>query len=272
MTEPVLVRSADNERYRRLLTLSNSSRERRKLKRTVIEGHKLLEAFLEMKTLQPSTVHDVFVNQSMLHDSLVLRLMSARPAIVLTDGLFKAASQLASPAGPIAIIETPSIELPEQFDQELVYLDRIQDPGNVGTILRTCAAAGVNNVVTSAGTAFCWAPKVLRSAMGGHFSLQIFEGVEPEQLQARLAPTLTQRAMLAPYACADSSMPQALHLADLRAPSAWLFGSEGSGLRSELVGQKTHQLTIAQDPAVESLNVGSAVAICLFEARRQRGQ
>lgn len=271
MTEPVLVRSADNERYRRLLTLSNSSRERRKLQRTVIEGHKLLEAFLDMPTQQPSTVHDVFVNQSMVQDALVLRLASVKPATVLADGLFKAASQLASPAGPIAIIDTPTLALPDQFDEELVYLDRIQDPGNVGTILRTCAAAGLRNVVTSAGTAFCWAPKVLRSAMGGHFSLQIFESVEPEQLLTRLSSKLSQRAMLAPHSGAQSAAPQSLHRADLTAPSAWLFGSEGSGLRAELVSGKTHQLTIEQDFAVESLNVASAVAICLFEARRQRG-
>ena len=271
MTEPVLVRSSDNERYRRLLTLSNSSRERRKLQRTVIEGHKLLLAYLDMTPEQPATIHDVFINQSMIQDPLVKRLAMVGAPTVLTDGLFKAASQLASPAGPIAVIDTPTLELPARFDDELVYLDRIQDPGNVGTILRTCAAAGVRNVITSAGTAFCWAPKVLRSAMGGHFSIQIYESVEPEALLNRLSPTLTCRAMVAPQANGGSDEPQVLHLADLRGSSAWLFGSEGSGLRNELLQGDTQRLTIAQDPAVESLNVASAAAICLFEARRQRG-
>ncbi len=271
-SEMIVVRSADNNRYRRLLTLTRSSRERRKQRRTVIEGNKLIDAYMDMSGSATSQVHDVFLTQSMRELPLTARLQTATGTNIvwLSDGLFKAASQLPTSTGPIAIIDTPSLALPERFDEELVYLDRVQDPGNVGTILRTCAAAGVRDVVTSSGAAYCWAPKVLRSAMGGHFALRIFEGVEPVDLLKRLSTRLVPRAMVAPDHSQELQRITWLYETDLRAPNAWLIGSEGNGLRAELLTPQTSHLTIDQDRAVESLNVAAATAICLFEARRQR--
>ena len=141
-------------------------------------------------------------------------------------------------------------------------LDRVQDPGNVGAILRTAAAAGVQTLLTTPGTAACWAPKVLRAGMGGHFVLDIVENVAPEALQA-LAAYL-------PLAGTVLQGGQSLYGTDLRSPLAWVFGNEGEGIAPALQERLGLRLTIPQEAGVESLNVAASAAVCLFEQRRQR--
>jgi len=120
----------------------------------------------------------------------------------------------------------------------------------------------VQRVIASPGTAFCWSPKVLRAGMGAHFHLDIHEGVEPA--------TLCERAALAVRA-AEAGASTSLYQADLRAPALWLFGNEGQGLDAELrAWPQVTRLAVPQQPAVESLNVGVAAAVCLYEQWRQR--
>ena len=145
---------------------------------------------------------------------------------------------------------------------DVIVLDRVQDPGNVGTILRTAAAAGIRTVLTTAGTAACWAPKVLRAGMGGHFVLEIHENIPLEQLKAQVGAL--------PLAGTVLQDGQSLYATDLRRPLAWVFGNEGEGIDPELQAQLGCRLTIPQDPGVESLNVAASAAVCLFEQRRQR--
>jgi len=159
-------------------------------------------------------------------------------------------------------VDTPRPTLPDRLVDDAVYLDRVQDPGNVGTVLRTCAAVGVRRVITSPGTAFCWSPKVLRAAMGAHFHLDIHEGVPPSELLARLA-------VEAVATTADA--PAGLWQADLRGPRVWLLGNEGQGLEAALLAAPgVRRVSIPQSEAVESLNVGVAAAVCLYEQLRQR--
>jgi TrmH family RNA methyltransferase len=212
----------------------------------------------------------MFVSSGARQDAQVAALLTHERVgrvVVLSDNLFRQASQLADSVGPIAIIDTPRQGLPAILDQEFVYLDRVQDPGNIGTILRTCAAAGVRHVITSKGTAFCWAPKVLRAAMGAHFGLHITESIEPADLLAHVAPALPIRMLQAPGA---GRVVHDVYDSDLTAPGGWVFGSEGSGVRDALFGSRVLGLSIDQAEGVESLNVAAAVAISLFEARRQR--
>jgi TrmH family RNA methyltransferase len=182
--------------------------------------------------------------------------------VVLADRLFAQASQVEHGSGPIALVDTPRPPLPDRLLGDAVYLDRVQDPGNVGTVLRTCAAVGVGRVMCSPGTAFCWSPKVLRAAMGAHFHLDIHEGVPPDELLARLA-------VEAIATTADA--PDTLWQADLRAARVWLLGNEGQGLEAMLLAAPgVRQVSIPQSEAVESLNVGVAAAVCLYEQLRQR--
>ena len=142
-----------------------------------------------------------------------------------------------------------------------VVLDRIQDAGNVGTILRTAAAAGCGAVYLLRGTAGAWTPKVLRAGMGAHFHVPIFEDAPWDQV-ANIVP----RPIYATAAVADVG----LYELDLNQPVTWVFGNEGQGISEHLMAKCSAVVRIPQPGPVESLNVAAAAAVCLFEGVRQR--
>lgn len=263
------IESAANETFRDLLALAGSARERRRQGLSVIEGAHLLEAWLARNGLprrlflpaRTAAAIEADEQGGVAEIASLVRAAGVEP-IVLADRLFAQASQVEHGPGPIALVDTPRPALPDRLVDDAVYLDRVQDPGNVGTVLRTCAAVGVHRVITSPGTAFCWSPKVLRAAMGAHFHLDIHEGVPPAELLARLA-------VEAIATTADA--PTALWQAELRGPRIWLLGNEGKGLEAALLAAPgVRRVSIPQTDAVESLNVGVAAAVCLYEQLRQR--
>ena len=142
-----------------------------------------------------------------------------------------------------------------------LLLEDVQDPGNVGSILRSAAAAGVAQVYTSAGCAFAWSPKVLRAGQGGHFHLDIFENVD----LAAWARNFHGKTVAAVAGKGDP-----LFDSDLRGPVAVAIGNEGGGLSAALRAAATRQVTIPMPGGFESLNAAAAAAICLFECVRQR--
>lgn len=256
------ITSRDNPLFRQVHELAHSSRERRRLQRSFIEGIHLCDAYLRSRR---EPCHAI-VAQAALVDPEVEGLLAALPpgidTVVVADELFRALSSLAQ-GGTIAfVVDTPRPPLPARVEHDAVYLDRVQDPGNVGTILRNCAAAGVFEVFTSPHTAWCWSPKVLRAAMGAHFHLRICESVGFEELAPRLAvEAVGTRAHDA----------ESIHAVSLSAPRLWVFGNEGEGVSPQVAAGVTRWLRIPQHPEVESLNVAAAAAVCLFEQRRQRG-
>ncbi|MGD9944914.1 MAG: TrmH family RNA methyltransferase [Burkholderiaceae bacterium] len=257
------IRSAANERYRELIELATSARERKARGLTVIEGVHLLQAWIDRHGADAAPPR-VFVPRRAGQRAEIQALLErlAQPPLWLDDKLFARASQVEHGDGPIAIVATPRPPLPERLDDDAVYLDRLQDPGNVGSILRTCAAAGVGRVITAPGTAFCWSPKVLRAGMGAHFHLDIHEGVPPDELLQRCA--LSVRAT-------EAAAGLTIYRADLRPPALWLFGNEGQGLAAAFAAAPgIERLAIPQQPSTESLNVGVAAAVCLYEQWRQR--
>lgn len=265
MTEfaPRLVASASNERFRRLLALTHSARERGRGGLIVLEGSHLLQAWARrFGDVQPL---EVFAARRGMADPEIAGFVHryAARAVVLEDRLFDRASSVEHGSGPIAIVPLPETPPPERIDDDAVFLDRVQDPGNVGSVLRSCAAVGVKRVLCAPGTAACWSPKVLRAAMGAHFRLDIHEGVTTDVLRARC-----HIAALA----TDAAAPHSLYDSDLRVPTLWLFGNEGQGLDPPLkTWHRTRGVSIPQSDAVESLNVGVAAALCLYEQWRQRG-
>jgi len=148
------------------------------------------------------------------------------------------------------------------LDGDVLILDRVQDAGNVGSILRTAAAAGFTKVLALSGCAHLWSSKVLRAGMGAHRLLDLYEGWSTQQmLSAVTAP------MLAATADADSDLYQLKN--DLQHSVAWVMGSEGQGVSEEILAHAKN-VSIPIDPRVESLNVATAAAICLFETIRVR--
>ena len=255
------ITSRDNPLIRECNELVLSARERRRSGRSVIEGIHLVQAWLRRHGLPD----ELLVSDSACAHSEVQALLSthAGRASRVTDAVFQSLSGVAHGVGLLAVIRTPRPELPAQWAGDVLVLDRVQDPGNVGTLLRTCAAAGIDTLVTLPGTAFCWAPKVLRSAMGAHFELAIHESVAWSEVLLRwagLGPVIGTR------------VPPADSLYDTRllAPTLWVMGNEGEGLAAQTSAGVTQWISIPQTDRVESLNVAAAAAVCLFEQRRQR--
>ena len=190
-----------------------------------------------------------------------LQALAQRAArvLLLPDALHKELSTLDSPAPIGALIERPP-QAPLRSDVGAVLLDRVQDAGNVGSILRSAAALGVTQVLALKGTAALWSPKVLRAGMGAHFALQLHEGLVIEDLDA----------LALPWVATSSHAQQSLDRCRLPQPCAWVFGHEGRGVAPELMARCALTLRIPQPGGEESLNVAAAAAICLYEGLRQR--
>jgi TrmH family RNA methyltransferase len=186
--------------------------------------------------------------------------LAAPEVVVLDDALLGEISSLDTP-GPFGVL----MDLPGQAPVPrpgvaALVLDRLQDPGNVGTLLRSAAALGVPQVIALKGCAALWSPKVLRSAMGAHFALHLVEGVDAEVLDTLGVPLLAT----------SSHASAALHETRLPWPCAWVLGHEGQGVDAALLARCALTLTIPQPGGEESLNVAAAGAICLYESARQR--
>jgi len=186
--------------------------------------------------------------------------------ICLSRDLFDSISSVQSHQGVLMVVPAPEVPSSASLQCATVLLDRIQDPGNVGTILRTCAAAGTKQVICSPGTAAVWSPKVLRSAQGAHFVLQIHEATDLAALLAQGSGSHHRLPVLATALDASVSLFETA----LPEQAVWVFGHEGQGVASDLLAMADQCIRIDHaQPAIESLNVASAAAICLFEQRRQ---
>ncbi|KAB2968620.1 RNA methyltransferase [Zoogloea sp.] len=252
------ISSRDNPSIKHLQALAGSARDRRKARETLLDGAHLLEVALQ---------HDVMPLQVVVSESgrvqpeiqsLLARCEPDR-VVEVPDRLFTQISPVDSPSGVLARIAIPDVAAAPLQDN-CVVLDAVQDPGNLGTILRTAAAVGVRDVVLTPGCAQAWSPRVLRAAMGAHFHLDIREGIEAAEALAGYPGQIL---------AADLVDATDLYDTDLCAPVAWLFGSEGQGLSDGVAALATRRVVIPMPGGMESLNVGVAAAVCLFEQLRQ---
>ena len=259
------ISSRDNPLYKELKRLADNGVVRRQSRRSVLDGIHLAQAYLQHVGLPLQCV----VSDSAIQHPEVAPLLarcqqgasSTCSCVLLTDVLFRSLSQVMHGVGLLFVIEVPAPIVPVRLTRSAVLLDRLQDPGNLGSILRSAAAAGIPDVYCGSGTAHAWSPKVLRAAMGAHFQLTIFEQVDLTALAAQAT---------VPLLATSSHAPQSIHDADLAQPLAWLFGHEGQGVSSTLLQLASRQLAIPQRPGVESLNVAAAAAVCFFEQARQQ--
>lgn len=254
--------SRDNPLYKELKHLATSSQARRKAGRTLLDGIHLAQVYLDQVGLPVLCV----VSQSALATSEIAPLIDACESkgrslcIALPDNLYAGLSQVEHGVGLLFLIDTPQAVHAPQIHRSAVLLDNLQDPGNFGSILRSAAAAGIEDVFCSGGTVFAWSPKVLRSGMGAHFALRVHEQADLGQLIA---------ASRLPVIATSSHAARTIYEADLAQPVAWLFGNEGKGVAPELQAAATMQLSIPHAGPMESLNVAAAAAICFFEQLRQ---
>jgi TrmH family RNA methyltransferase len=232
-----VLRSKDNPKVKRWMRLATDARFRREECRALVEGPHLVEAagglikvFLVAEGEGPP----------------------ARDAVVLSRGVFNAIMDADTPQGIAAEIEIPKTR-PLKGDS--VYLEGIQDAGNVGAILRSASAFGIRTAYLDKQCADPWSPKVLRAGAGAHFNLVLVDGEPPDTV--RLACTVVKGGT-------------ALGDADLSGPLCWVFGSEGKGASAEIQRKAALRVTIPIEAGTESLNVAAAAAICLYEAFSRR--
>lgn len=178
--------------------------------------------------------------------------------------VMKAASDTHAPQGLLAVIELQEKPLPQPLDLVLI-LDQMRDPGNLGTILRTAAAAGVQAVFIPPGSADTYAPKVIRAAMGGHFRL-VIKNMDWEQIGLTCQQHGLQVLLAA--AAGDSAYTEL----DLKVPLALVIGSEAHGAGPQASLLASYRVSIPLPGKMESLNAAAAAAILLFEALRQRNE
>lgn len=257
MTTPLVksISSRDNPLLVRLRKLGRDPVAYRKHGELWIEGDHLCRAFLQRGGVPLQALISEEAWASPWRD-----LALAAPAVCVVSGALMAGiSSLESPA-PIGFVVPWTGTATLVPDAPTVVLDRLQDAGNVGTVLRSASAFGFAQVVALKGTAGLWSPKVLRAGMGAHFGLSLVEGVEAAELGTLSVPLLAT----------SSHAAQSIDQVALPWPCAWVLGHEGEGVSVGVQSRCTQALRIPQPGGEESLNVGAAAAVCLYESARQR--
>jgi len=242
------IASRDNPLLKELRKLAQGNTAYRKTGRFWIEGDHLCSAAL-LRGLRPT----IAVFAESYWSQAAAQFGSAAPKnVVVPDALFSEISGLESPAKLGFVLDFPPAAAIDP-QAPTVILDRVQDAGNVGSILRSAAAFGFKQVVALQETAALWSPKVLRAGMGAHFGLLLHEGVQEPELEALQVPLVV------------TSSHQGSFIQDLRLPfpCAWVLGHEGQGVRQSLLARAQVHVRIGQPGGEESLNVAAAAAICL---------
>jgi TrmH family RNA methyltransferase len=252
------VTSRSNPLVQRIRRLAQDAGAYRRLGQVWLEGEHLCGA----ARARGRAVLQAVVDEAGWSDPTLRALAGWAPRVaIVPPSIFATLSALESPARIGFVIEAPPAVAVEPGLASVV-LDRVQDAGNVGSILRSAAAFGVQQVLALAGTAALWSPKVLRAGMGAHFSLRLVEGLDEG------APD----ALGVPLVATSSHAAASLVEAELPWPCAWVLGHEGQGVSPGLLSRCAQVLRIPQPGGEESLNVAAAAAVCFYAAScRLRG-
>jgi TrmH family RNA methyltransferase len=252
------ISSRDNPDYRRLLSLARSGRARREAGRILLDGEHLIEAYAQAHGAGSMSL---VVRASNAENPLAQAWAGeGRPCLVLADGLFNEISPVDTPTGVLAIAPLP-VRRRGRESGFTVFVDGVQDPGNLGAILRSAAAAGAHGAVLSRTCADPWSPKCLRGGMGAQFLI----GVEDH---ADLVAAI--RAFPGQCVAADARADQSLFDSVLSDPVGFVIGAEGPGLSADVLAACTARVRIPMAAGVESLNAAAAATLLFYEWRRRR--
>jgi TrmH family RNA methyltransferase len=263
-----LISSRDNAFFKQLVKLSGSAQQRRAAGLTLLDGVHLIRSY-RLALGQPPK--NLLVSESGCQNEEIKQLLSEErdkeaenetAVIVLSDALFRAISPVKTPGGVMALVAIPKRQaLPEREEDSFwVLLEAIQDPGNLGSILRSAVGAGVSNIYLSDGCADAWSPKTLRAAMGAHFLIRIHE-------QSDLG--VVARGFNGKVIATSLKAKNSLYQTRLAGPVAFIFGNEGMGLSDTLLQAASDRIVIPMPGGTESLNAAAAAAVCFFERVRQ---
>ena len=257
--------SRDNPVFKQLKKLAENTRERKQEGKTLLDGVHLIEAYLQARKATDQAELELLIipegKSSLEATNLMQNLQDVR-TVMLPTLMFAELTPVASSTGILALVDISKI-LPEIAPPETVtfalFLEDIQDPGNLGGMLRTALGAGVDAVYCSKGCTDAWSPKCLRGGQGAQFFLPIIENVDIVDAIKNFSGNT--------YATTLNC--ESLYAQDLAQPSAFVIGNEGAGLSRAVIAATSHKISIPMNTQLESLNAAAAAAICLFERKRQ---
>ena len=253
--------SRDNPEYQGLKRIAHSTKARREEGRTILDGVHLVQAYVA--AFGAHEVQLIVRDASTDHPEIapLVALAGAAKTLVLADPLFDSLSPVDSPIGVMAAVPiragTGRPSIPTGFS---VLVDGVQDPGNLGSVLRSAAAAGAKQVMLSAQCADAWSPKTLRGGMGAQFQLVIQEEVDLNDAAERFPGKLI---------ATDPDAQLSLYQSDLSGTVGFILGSEGAGVSANLRDRAHIRVRVPMEPGIESINVGAAAAVLFFEWRRR---
>ena len=249
-----VISSRGNQHFKHLKKLNESPRYRHEVQQTILDGMHLIESYAE----RFGSPDSIALIEGGNIDKIKSYLNEDTQVLEFPAGLFSEIAPVISPTGILASINIPHLEAPKKQNC-ILLLEDIQDPGNLGSILRSAGASGVDLVYLSDHCADLWSPKVLRGGQGAHFHLPCIEKVNFSDI----TKTFTGKIF------ATTLSGKSIFQEDLKGPVAFIFGNEGNGIHSETMRLTSHSIHIPMEKGIESLNVSAAVSICLYEKYRQ---
>ncbi len=252
--------SRDNPVFKQLKKLADNARERRSEGKTLLDGVHLIEVYIA--TFGEPELVVIPEGQSSVEATGLIQSLEHVSTVMFPTLMFAELTPVASATGVLALVKIPKLPVPEQLTFVLM-LEDIQDPGNLGSMLRTGAAAGVEAVYLSTSCTDAWSPKALRGGQGAQFVLPIVER----------ANLIAELESFNGNSYATTMQGESIYLQDLTQPTAFVIGNEGAGLANKTINAASKSITIpmvhTSHGSVESLNAGAAAAVCLFERMRQ---
>ncbi len=263
------ITSRDNAFFKQLIKLAASAQERKTAGLTLLDGIHLISAYRRALG-EPKWL---IVSETGWDGGEIKRLLveeegkTGTKAIMLPNSLFQAASPVKTPTGIMALVSVPKAEdIPVRASGReasfSVLLEAMQNPGNLGSILRSAAAAGASDAYLSEGCADAWSPATLRAAMGAHFLLRIHEQSDLAHIASTFDGTVIATSLKAKMSLYQTTLTGAV---------AFVFGNEGAGLSEKILAMASEHVVIPMPGGTESLNAAAAAAICFFERVRQAG-
>ena len=256
-----MITSTSNQQMKNLTALIKKARERKKQNAFVVEGIKM---FLEAPK---EWLISVYVSESFLQEEEHKKLLQEYTYEVVADAVFRSVSDTQTPQGILAVVKIPKYELSDMLCGEkthLLILESVQDPGNLGTMVRTGEGAGISGIIMNRTTVDLFNPKTIRSTMGSIYRV-------PYYIADDLAETIGElkRQKVGIYA---AHLKGQMHYDE---PSyckgtAFLIGNEGNGLSDEIAGLADNYVRIPMEGSVESLNAAVSAALLMYETNRQR--
>ncbi len=259
-----VITSRDHPLIKQLIKLEKSSQYRKKTHLTLLDGIHLIQIYSSVS----GAPENLIVSQSYIEDADNNRFINIlfgntfSKTTVISNALFREISPVKTPTGILALITLPEMlkESASRKQTFSVLLEAIQDPGNLGSILRSAAAANARDIYLSTQCTDAWSPKTLRAAMGAHFFLRIHENCELPLIAQQFSGTVIATSIQA---------SKSLFEVSLAGPVAFVFGNEGAGLSKEMIRACDENIAIPMPGKTESLNAAAAAAICFFEKVRQ---